>query len=50
MTVTILHGDCRDVLPDLAAEDFDCAIIAPPYGETSLADDAPLFCDIQAAE
>ena len=36
MTVTILHGDCRDVLPTLPADSFDCAFCDPPYGETSL--------------
>ena len=32
----IIEGDCRDVLPTLAVESFDCAIVDPPYGETSL--------------
>jgi len=36
MTVKIIHGDCRDVLPTLVADSFDCAIVDPPYGETSL--------------
>lgn len=31
MTVTILHGDCRDILPTLAAESFDCVVTSPPY-------------------
>jgi len=35
-TVTLYHGDCRDVLPALA-ERYDCAVADPPYGETSLA-------------
>lgn len=36
MSVTLMHGDCRDVLPTLPAASFDCAIVDPPYGETSL--------------
>jgi len=34
-TVTLYHGDCRDILPTLAP--VDCAVTDPPYGETSLA-------------
>lgn len=29
-------GDCRDLLASLQAEQFDCAVVDPPYGETSL--------------
>jgi site-specific DNA-methyltransferase (adenine-specific) len=34
--VTILHGDCREVLQGYAPETFDCIVADPPYGETSL--------------
>ena len=27
--ITIYHGDCRDVLPDVTA---DCVVTDPPYG------------------
>lgn len=37
MTVRILQGDCRKVLPTLGAGVFDCCITDPPYGDTSLA-------------
>ena len=33
--VTLYHGDCRDVLPQLAVQ-TDCVCTDPPYGETSL--------------
>jgi site-specific DNA-methyltransferase (adenine-specific) len=33
-SVTLYLGDCREILPTLAQ--FDCAIVDPPYGETSL--------------
>ncbi len=36
MTISIIHGDCRDVLPTLPAGGFDCVLTDPPYGETSL--------------
>jgi site-specific DNA-methyltransferase (adenine-specific) len=36
VSTRILAGDCRDVLPTLPAGSFDCAIVDPPYGETSL--------------
>ena len=29
--ISILHGDCRDVLPTLDAESFDCVVTSPPY-------------------
>ena len=32
-SVTIYHGDCREVLQDIVA---DCVVTDPPYGETSL--------------
>lgn len=38
--VTLYHGDCREVLPSFLDPEglpFDCAVVDPPYGETSLA-------------
>ena len=32
--VTLFHGDCREILPQLSG--FDVVIADPPYGETSL--------------
>jgi site-specific DNA-methyltransferase (adenine-specific) len=34
--ITVLHGDCREVLRGYQPETFDCIIADPPYGETSL--------------
>jgi DNA modification methylase len=31
MTVTILKGDCRDVLRTLPAESVHCVVTSPPY-------------------
>lgn len=31
MTVTLLHGDCRDVLPALPAGSVQCVVTSPPY-------------------
>lgn len=31
MTVTILHGDCRDVLQTLPGESVHCCVTSPPY-------------------
>ena len=31
MTVRILHGDCREVLPTLAAASVQCVVTSPPY-------------------
>jgi DNA modification methylase len=31
MTVTILKGDCRDVLATLPAESVHCVVTSPPY-------------------
>lgn len=31
MTVRILQGDCRDVLPNLADESVHCVVTSPPY-------------------
>ena len=31
MTVRTLNGDCRAILPTLAAEAFDCIVTSPPY-------------------
>lgn len=36
MSVRIITGDCRAVLPTFPAESFDCILTDPPYGETSL--------------
>lgn len=36
MSVRIIHGDCRDILPTLPSDSFDCIVTDPPYGETSL--------------
>lgn len=36
----IIFGDCRDALADMADESFDCIIVDPPYGETSLSWDS----------
>lgn len=32
-SVTLYHGDCREVLPGIPGESFACAITDPPYGE-----------------
>lgn len=34
-TVTLYHGDCREILPALTCK-ADCIVADPPYGETSL--------------
>jgi site-specific DNA-methyltransferase (adenine-specific) len=34
--LTLYHGDCRDILPQLGLQ-ADCVIADPPYAETSLA-------------
>ncbi len=31
MTVTIRHGDCREVLQTLPAESVNCCVTSPPY-------------------
>ncbi len=31
MSVTILTGDCRDILPTLEAGSVQCVITSPPY-------------------
>jgi DNA modification methylase len=31
MTVRVLHGDCRTVLPTLPAESVNCIVTSPPY-------------------
>ena len=31
MSVTILHGDCRAILPTLPGGLFDCCVTSPPY-------------------
>ena len=32
MTLQVIHGDCLDVLPTLAAGSVDCVVTDPPYG------------------
>lgn len=29
--ITHLQGDCRDILPTMAADSFDCVVTSPPY-------------------
>jgi DNA modification methylase len=31
VSVRIIEGDCRNVLPSLGAESFDCIVTSPPY-------------------
>jgi DNA modification methylase len=31
MTVTVIHGDCTEVLPTLAAGSVQCCVTSPPY-------------------
>ncbi len=31
MTLTLLHGDCRTLLPSLPAESVQCVVTSPPY-------------------
>ena len=31
MTVNIINGDCRAILPTLEADSFDCTVTSPPY-------------------
>ena len=31
MTVEVLHGDCRTILPTLAENTIDCCVTSPPY-------------------
>lgn len=31
MSVRIIHGDCRLILPTLPADSFDCVVTSPPY-------------------
>lgn len=42
MSVTILKGDCREVLREMPDEHFDCIVADPPYGQTSLPWDKPV--------
>lgn len=34
--ITIYHGDCREVLPELAGDYVSAVVTDPPYGDTSL--------------
>lgn len=36
VTVRVITGDCREVMPTLAPGSVDCVVTDPPYGETSL--------------
>lgn len=36
MRVSLLHGDCRTLLADIPAGQFDACMADPPYGDTSL--------------
>ena len=29
--ITIHHGDCREILPELEAESVQCVVTSPPY-------------------
>jgi site-specific DNA-methyltransferase (adenine-specific) len=40
--ITIFHGDCLDVMPELAAQSFDAIITDVPYGTTACAWDSPI--------
>lgn len=40
--MTILKGDCLQALNDVPNGTFDCAIVDPPYGETSIPWDKPV--------
>jgi DNA modification methylase len=31
VSVTVIHGDCRDILPTLADESVHCVVTSPPY-------------------
>ena len=31
MSVRVLHGDCREILPTLPAESVNCCVTSPPY-------------------
>jgi DNA modification methylase len=47
MTITLLTGDARDVLPTLASNSVHCVVTSPPYAvfrevRRVLRDDAPL--------
>jgi DNA modification methylase len=64
MTITIKHGDCRQILKQLPDESVHCCVTSPPYfglrdyGELNpeyarmarnrIHDDAPLFVDFAA--
>lgn len=48
--VTLLHGDCRDVLGLLGDESVDAIVTDPPYGTTSLTWDVPVVGWLVLAE
>ena len=50
MTYTLLHGDCLELLPTLAAQSVDCICADPPYGVTSCKWDSVIPLDAMWAE
>lgn len=43
-SIELYVGDCREILPEfLGSRTFDLAIADPPYGDTSLAWDVPVY-------
>lgn len=40
--ITIYHGDCLTIMPELAAQSFDATITDVPYGTTACAWDSPI--------
>jgi len=48
MSVRMLRGDCRTILPTLPANSVHCVVTSPPYAMTSnrIIADGPLFADV----
>ena len=44
--VTIYHGDCREILPQLPDKSIDLVLTDPPYGVTQNKQDIPVELDI----